>query len=838
MSAQVARQLVCLGDSLATKLDQVITAITGNAPIDYTALFNQVISELQSIDTNTDALESTLDSIKTDTTAITTNTQNTVNELQNVVTELQGIDENTDDVETTLAAILAALLAPDDEPSQAIQLPDLCATVDGGAAENVTPVVLFNQMTGAFTGKKWLNQAGDEITGAVVEADPCDCPCVDCTPNEAPVVAPGQEIPNQSSVVNENITPLDAGSKFSDPEGDTMTFSATGLPANLSINPTTGVISGQIGPFSQFGSPYNVVVTADDGNGNTTDCPFTWTVQLAADLSVGKSVDNATPNEGDTITYTIVADAQSTDGAGNVFVADVLPAGLTFVSFSGAGSYDPASGWTIGTMGAASVSLGQIVATVDAGTAGNTITNTAVISADDFDPDTSNNTASVDIVPQAPPALNLAFSKVGVAVAGAQNNGTFAPTGLGSQARPVNTADSNGVYASPNWVLQDLDFSDPFVNPAAGPGSINVTNLLWDLNLPAGVTTFSMTLSETSPDNAAGYGVAIFDSASNQVLVEDGGSAGYSVGNNGTRNVSYVIPAGVQSQNLRMINFTLGNTFNTTLTDGVGITNAAYVTQASDASVDFTMSVQNNGAAPAAGITVTDSTLGLSGAAVTPDPIPVGGVGTVQGSYQVQASDLAAGVVQNQATIDQTSQTAFYQTNLNPGGTQQFQGNPTVYRSRDAIAGDYANVFDTASPTALPMANFVAPGFLSNLGLPTPPGNQARDTIIELDMPVDTDTISVDISITSSSQSGAFWGFVDLTTGLPVTMSSHAASGSLSANAFDNGGSFVQGDSGTVTATVPFGFDVRNLGLAIMEVGATSGAPNHDIISVGNFNFS
>ena len=52
-------------------------------------------------------------------------------------------------------------------------------------------------------------------------------------------------IPNQVSSDFDVVT-LDASSFFNDVDGDTLTFSASGLPAGLSIDSTTGVISGQI----------------------------------------------------------------------------------------------------------------------------------------------------------------------------------------------------------------------------------------------------------------------------------------------------------------------------------------------------------------------------------------------------------------------------------------------------------------------------------------------------------------------------------------------------------------------------------------------------------------
>src|SRR5690606_11744981 len=75
---------------------------------------------------------------------------------------------------------------------------------------------------------------------------------------------------------------LNVGQYFSDPDGHTLTFSATGLPPGLTINPVTGVISGQLDSSASQGGPssngiYSVVVTATDPYGATVSLPFTWT---------------------------------------------------------------------------------------------------------------------------------------------------------------------------------------------------------------------------------------------------------------------------------------------------------------------------------------------------------------------------------------------------------------------------------------------------------------------------------------------------------------------------------------------------------------------------------
>jgi hypothetical protein len=59
------------------------------------------------------------------------------------------------------------------------------------------------------------------------------------------------------------------------PAGDTWSFLASNLPPGLSINATTGVISGTVqGPLPS----YSVTVTASDGDGASTNVTFIFDV--------------------------------------------------------------------------------------------------------------------------------------------------------------------------------------------------------------------------------------------------------------------------------------------------------------------------------------------------------------------------------------------------------------------------------------------------------------------------------------------------------------------------------------------------------------------------------
>ena len=85
-------------------------------------------------------------------------------------------------------------------------------------------------------------------------------------------------------------------------------------------------------------------------------------VPPAADLVTTKVVDDGTPDEGQSITYTLTVTNGGPDGATNVSVTDALPAGVTYVSdVPSQGSYVSGSGvWSVGALAnGASATLGD-----------------------------------------------------------------------------------------------------------------------------------------------------------------------------------------------------------------------------------------------------------------------------------------------------------------------------------------------------------------------------------------------------------------------------------------------------------------------------------------------
>ncbi len=162
--------------------------------------------------------------------------------------------------------------------------------------------------------------------------------------------------------------------------------------------PFTGVVIS-------IASPSDGAVSLIDDPGFETF--FNIVENVSADLSIAKTVDDDTPDEGDTITYTVTVTYESGNGpTTELVVTDVLPAGVTPGTPSATdGTYDGTtwSGFDLATGESATLT---VPATVDAGTAGTTITNTATVT--DTTEDDTNDSAGAAITVNA---VDLAISK-------------------------------------------------------------------------------------------------------------------------------------------------------------------------------------------------------------------------------------------------------------------------------------------------------------------------------------------------------------------------------------------------------------------------------------------
>ncbi|CAM5208028.1 hypothetical protein CDEF62S_02504 [Castellaniella defragrans] len=99
---------------------------------------------------------------------------------------------------------------------------------------------------------------------------------------------------------------LDVSGRFTDVDDATLTYSATGLPTGLSIDATTGIISGTVDHSASQGATdgkYTVTVTATDPSGATSSQHFTWTVTNPAPIA---DDDAVTGNEDTVIAGSVI----------------------------------------------------------------------------------------------------------------------------------------------------------------------------------------------------------------------------------------------------------------------------------------------------------------------------------------------------------------------------------------------------------------------------------------------------------------------------------------------------------------------------------------------------
>lgn len=142
----------------------------------------------------------------------------------------------------------------------------------------------------------------------------------------------------------------------SDPDGDALVYRAVNLPPGLTIDASTGVISGVI-DYNAVRTPYAVVVEVDDQRTATYAITFLWTVANLNRTPVISAGDR-TNQEGDAIVNLSVSVASDPDLEPLTYAATGLPPGLAMNSASGAVS---------GSLSSTSAGLYRVVVTVSDG---------------------------------------------------------------------------------------------------------------------------------------------------------------------------------------------------------------------------------------------------------------------------------------------------------------------------------------------------------------------------------------------------------------------------------------------------------------------------------------
>ena len=188
-------------------------------------------------------------------------------------------------------------------------------------------------------------------------------------------------------------------------------FNAFDTVAVFRRNSTTGALSfvevqkDGVGGVDGLGDVRSMTVSPDGKHlyvaGNRDDAVAVFSV-ASANLSVSKSVDEPSPQEGERVTFTVTVTHNGPRAATGVVVSDVIPSGLTLQSATPSdGAYSTGSGdWTLASsLASGATATLMLVTVVDAGTAGSTITNVATVTASDqADPD-AGDSATVTVPP-------------------------------------------------------------------------------------------------------------------------------------------------------------------------------------------------------------------------------------------------------------------------------------------------------------------------------------------------------------------------------------------------------------------------------------------------------
>ncbi|HAH51037.1 MAG TPA: hypothetical protein DCL80_07145, partial [Balneola sp.] len=271
--------------------------------------------------------------------------------------------------------------------------------------------------------------------------------------------------------------------------------------ASLSWGGLSGLITGDT--FARFriasqtssvASPYGIAI-----GGEVEDYAVSIQEPATPDLEIDKVVDNSTPVEGETITYTVSVTNPGDFDATGVQVTDELPNGITYQSHTASqGTYNTSTDvWNIGTLAegdTTTVTL-TIVATVNSGTVGNTITNNAEITQlNENDPELNNNSASagITVVAEAADIQVLKIVDNSVPIEGDFINYTISVTNQGPR-------DATNLK-----ILDQLPSGITFQSANPSVGTFNNSTGIWDIGTFVNGASASLVINAQVDQNTEG----------------------------------------------------------------------------------------------------------------------------------------------------------------------------------------------------------------------------------------------------------------------------------------------------------------------------------------------
>ncbi|APG64711.1 hypothetical protein LPB136_04755 [Tenacibaculum todarodis] len=503
-------------------------------------------------------------------------------------------------------------------------------------------------------------------------------------PNEAPGVVVTDQIPTGYTLTNNTASQGSYDSNtgvwtigtIANQATVTLTITATINATGEYTNLAEVTASDNFDPDS---TPNNGVDTDNDGNVENDpddeddgdgELPGDDGVQPTSDISLDKTsaitvdADNSTtPSPGDTVEFTISVNNNGPNEAPGVVVTDELPDGYTMTGNTPSqGSYDTNTGvWTIGTIANQATVTLTITATINAT---GEYTNLAEVTAsDNFDPDSTpnngvdtDNDGNVENDPDdeddgdgelpgddgVQPTSDISLDKTSAITVDADNSTTPSP---GDTVEFTISVNNNGPNEAPGVVVTDqIPTGYTLTNNTASQGSYDTNTGIWTIGTIANQATVTLVITATI--NATGEYTNLAEvTASDNFDPDSTPNNGVDTDNDG--NVENdpddeddgdgELPGddGVQP------------------TSDISLDKTSAITNDADASttpspgdtVEFTISVNNNGPNEAPGVVVTDE---------LPDGYTMTGNTPSQGSYDTNTGVWTIGTIANQATVTLT----------------------------------------------------------------------------------------------------------------------------------------------------------------------------------------
>ena len=238
------------------------------------------------------------------------------------------------------------------------------------------PGVTFDTSSGLFSGTINNNAASGTPYSVTVTATSSTAGSASSSFNwtvNPPVVTlygPG----DQTNVGGDTVSTSAYGSSS---DGFAVTYAATGLPPDLSIDSSSGIISGTIPNNAASGTPWSVTITATDGSsGVSADVTLDWTVYPPVVTLYGPG-DHSNLG-GDTVSTS--AYGSSSDGYAVTYSETGLPPGLNLDTSTGdiTGTITP-SAWS-STPGAVTITATAASSGVSATASSDWTVNPPVVS--------------------------------------------------------------------------------------------------------------------------------------------------------------------------------------------------------------------------------------------------------------------------------------------------------------------------------------------------------------------------------------------------------------------------------------------------------------------------